>query len=252
MGTTEGVEPLIKQLWHTIARGFSTTVLCLLYRVRIYNKKNIRRRGPLLILSTHQSYFDPMFVQSWVLRNFYFVARESLFKTRIIGPILSSLLIIPIKQGAGDISAMRRIIAKLKGGGAVCLFPEGTRTFDGKVQDVKPGFGLISRRGDADVLPAVVDGAYEAWPRTRKSPGLGKVAVMFGEVIPREEIDRLGDREFARVLTEKLREMHNELRVKMGKEPLDYSTPPSEEADHARASAENEAGVPTARLDRAE
>jgi 1-acyl-sn-glycerol-3-phosphate acyltransferase len=241
----DGAEPLIKRIWHTIARTFSTSVVCILYRVRVYGMKNVRRRGSVLILCSHQSFFDPMFVQSWAPRNFYFIARESLWRSKPLGALLSTLFVIPIRQGAGDIGAMRTIIAKLKAGCAVCLFPEGSRTWDGKIRDVKAGFGLISRRGEADVVPAVIDGAYEAWPRTRKFPRPGKVNVMFGEVISYKEIERLGNREFARVLTAKLRVMHNELRVKMGREPLDYRNAPAEPGDDSAAPAEI-GGLPSA------
>ncbi len=220
---SEGAEPLIKRLWHGLARIMCTAVVCTLCRVWAYGMKNVPRKGPLLILCSHQSYLDPIFAQSWVLRNFHFVARESLWDSKVMGGLLNTLFVVPIKQGAGDIGAMRRIIAKLKGGCAVCLFPEGSRTWDGKVDEVKPGFGLISRRGQADVVPAVLEGAYECWPRTQKFPKIRKVNVMFGERISYEEIERLGDREFARVLTDKLRRMHNELREKMGRPPFDYS-----------------------------
>jgi 1-acyl-sn-glycerol-3-phosphate acyltransferase len=219
----EGREPLLKRIWHGLARILCTGIVCPLYRVRAYGMKNVPCKGPLLILCSHQSFLDPIFAQSWASRNFHFVARESLWESKVMAALLNPLFVVPIKQGVGDISAMRRIIAKLKAGCAVCLFPEGSRTWDGTVQEVKPGFGLISRRGEADVVPAVLEGAYDCWPRTRKFPRLGRVNVMYGEVIPYREIERLGDREFARVLTEKLRRMHNELRVKMGRAPLDYS-----------------------------
>jgi len=190
MSKNEGAEPLIKRLWHGLARFLCSAVVCTLYRVRAYGMKNVPLKGPLLILCTHQSFLDPIFVQSWVLRNFHFVARESLWESRFMAALLNTLFVVPIKQGAGDIAAMRRIIAKLNAGCAVCLFPEGERTWDGKVTEVKAGF---------------------------------KVSVMFGEVIPHKEIERIGDREFARVLTEKLRVMHNELRTRIGRTPIDYA-----------------------------
>lgn len=140
----EGREPLLKRIWHGLARILCTGIVCPLYRVRAYGMKNVPCKGPLLILCSHQSFLDPIFAQSWVSRNFHFVARESLWESKVMAALLNPLFVVPIKQGAGDISAMRRIIAKLKAGCAVCLFPEGSRTWDGTVQEVKPGFGLIS------------------------------------------------------------------------------------------------------------
>jgi 1-acyl-sn-glycerol-3-phosphate acyltransferase len=184
--------------------------------------KNVPRGRAVLILCNHQSYFDPFFSQSWFIRHFYFVARESLYSIKIIGPLLRSLFVIPIRRGEGDIAAMRAIITKLKAGRTVCLYPEGTRSYDGKIAEVQAGFGLLSRRGNADIVPAVIEGAFECWPRNQKWPKPRKVCVMYGEPIPVEEVARLGDREFAKVLTQKLRTMHNELRRKMGRTPFDY------------------------------
>ncbi len=222
MAQNPGKEKLVKRIWHSIARILSTGILCTLYRVRAYGMKHVPRKGPVIILCNHQCYIDPIFVQSWVPRNFHFIARQTLWNSKLLGALLNTLYVIPIKQGRADIAAMRTIIAKLKAGNAVCLFPEGERTFDGRISEVKAGFGLISRKSGADVVPVVLEGAFECWPRTKKFPKLGKVVVSFGETIKTEEIKRLGDREFAKFLTRRLRQMHNELRLKMGREPFDY------------------------------
>ncbi|MCD6394694.1 MAG: 1-acyl-sn-glycerol-3-phosphate acyltransferase [Planctomycetes bacterium] len=227
MAPTPGKERLIKRIWHSIARLLCSGIMCTLYRVRAYGMKHVPRKGPVIILCSHQCYLDPIFVQSWVPRNFHFIARQTLWKSKFLAALLNTLYVVPIKQGQGDIAAMRTIIAKLKAGNAVCLFPEGERTFDGMISDVKPGFGLISRRSGAGVVPVVLEGAFECWPRMKKFPKLGKVTVSFGEMITTEEIKRLGDREFAKFLTHRLRQMHNELRLKIGREPFNY---PGEES----------------------
>lgn len=223
MAPTPGKERLIKRIWHSIARILCSGIMCTLYRVRAYGMKHVPRKGPVIILCSHQCYLDPIFVQSWVPRNFHFIARRTLWNSKLLGALLNTMYVVPIKQGQGDIAAMRTIIAKLKAGNAVCLFPEGERTFDGMISDVKPGFGLISRRSGAGIVPVVLEGAFECWPRMKKFPKLSKVTVSFGEMITTEEIKRLGDREFAKFLTHRLRQMHNELRLKMGREPFDYS-----------------------------
>ena len=223
MPNKDGKERLIKRIWHSIVSVFCAVTMVLLWRVRIYGRKNIPKKGAVLVLCNHQSYLDPFLAQSYILRNFHFIARDSLYEGKIVGPLMNSLLTIPIKQGEADIAAMRKIITKLKANSVVCLFPEGTRTFDGRIADVKPGFALLSRKGNAQVIPAVIDGAFEFWPRNQKLPKLGKIAVMYGEAITPAQARELGDREFARVLTAKLREMQTELRKKIGREPFDYS-----------------------------
>ena len=211
------------RLWYHIARIMCAIVICLPYRVRVYGRKNIPKSGPLILLSNHQSFFDPIFGHALIWQRFYFVARDTLFKNMFFGALLRSLSVIPIKRGASDLSAVRKIISKLNQGLAVCLYPEGTRTSDGRIADMKPGVALLSRRGGAKVVPVVIDGAFECWPRHKKWPSIGKVTVSYGEPITSAQVRELGDEEFAKVITSRLREMQNELRIKSGKKPFDYS-----------------------------
>jgi 1-acyl-sn-glycerol-3-phosphate acyltransferase len=75
---------------------------------------------------------------------------------------------------------MKKVVSRLKEGKGVCLFPEGTRTSDGKIATLKPGFGFLCRRGEAAVVPAVIDGAFECWPRHKKIFSPGRIVVCYG------------------------------------------------------------------------
>ena len=118
---------------------------------------------------------------------------------------------------------MKKIIEELKTGNGVCLFPEATRTRDGKITPFKPGFGLLCRRGKAAVVPVVVEGAFECWPRHKKifSPG-SEITVCYGKCITAEQVKHMNDRELADNLTDTLRSMQNDCRIKLGKQPYDY------------------------------
>jgi 1-acyl-sn-glycerol-3-phosphate acyltransferase len=223
MASDSRLKRRLRTVWHCIARILCTSVVCSLYRVRACGMSNVPKKGPVLVICNHQSFLDPIFSQSWIFRNFYFVARESLFEIKFFGALISSLYTIPVKRGQADVSAVKSIIEKLKQGLPICLYAESSRTSDGKIDDIKPGFSLLSRRSGAKVVPAVIDGAFEAWPRTRKFPKISKVAVSYGRPFSAEQVTELGDKEFARLLTGKLRQMQNELRSKLGKEPFDYS-----------------------------
>jgi len=137
--------------------------------------------------------------------------------------MLRSVDAIPVRRGQADIASIRAIIEKLKKGRGVCLFPESTRTTDGKIAPFKGGFTLLCRRGNALLIPVLIDGAFECWPRDRKffKPG-SEIFVCYGKAIVPEEISAMDDEKFAALLTERLRTMQSEIRLQNGKQPFNY------------------------------
>jgi 1-acyl-sn-glycerol-3-phosphate acyltransferase len=155
-------------------------------------------------------------------RRLSFLARDSLFTNWFFGGLISSVGTIPVKQGEADISAMRKVIGKLKDGGGVCLFPEGTRSIDGRITPFKPGFGLLCRRGGAAVVPVVIDGAFECWPRQKRIFSPGSISVCYGKALTAEQVENMGDSKLAEALTDTLRQMQTKSRVNQGKKPYEY------------------------------
>ncbi len=192
--------------------------------MRFKNLENLPPSGPFILAVNHQSFFDPLFAGIMFKGQLCFMARDSLFKSKIFGPLLKSVKAIPVRRDRPDISSIKAIIAHLKEGDAVCLFPEATRTTDGKISPFKGGFSLLCRRGNAPVIPALIDGAFECWPRHRKMfmPG-SKITVTYGKPIPVEEITGMEDEAFADMLTKTMRKMQSEVRIAKGKEPFSYS-----------------------------
>lgn len=170
----------------------------------------------------HQSYLDPVLCGAPLKRPLFYLARDSLFSNWFCGRLLSSVSAIPVKRGESDLPTMRMVIRGLKQGAGICLFPEGTRTKDGKIAPFKPGLGLLCRRGGAAVVPVLIDGAFECWPRYQKMFSRGAITVHYGKMIPAERAQSMGDKELAVSLTETLRKMQNDSRLKQGKAPYEY------------------------------
>jgi 1-acyl-sn-glycerol-3-phosphate acyltransferase len=212
----------VKAKWFWLARWMCRVFCMLLFRVRSYGRENIPQDGPFVLISNHQSYLDPMLCGIPLKRRVTFLARETLFHHWLFGRMITSVGTIPVKLGEGDISAIRKTIDILKQGRGVCLFPEGTRSYDGKITPFKPGFGLLCRRGGAAVVPVVVDGAFECWPRHKKLFSYGPIVVSYGKAIPAEQAKNMGDEKLAEVLTYTLRKMQNISRIKQGKKPYNY------------------------------
>jgi len=206
----------IKSHWCLFARWW-----CRLFFTGL---ENVPATGPFILAVNHQSFLDPMLAGIALKNQLCFMARDTLFKSRIFGPLLSSVKAIPVRRGQADIASIKTIIAKLKQGESVCLFPEATRTTDGRIADLKGGLALLARRGNAPVIPVLIDGAFECWPRHKKlfSPG-SKITVSYGQPISAEQIKGMEDDDFAALLTDTLRTMQSQTRISQGKQPFNYS-----------------------------
>jgi len=208
--------------WFRFARFWCWIFCKLFFRIRVYGRENVPDKGAFVLVGNHQSYLDPVFCGIPLKRPLYFLARDSLWKNRFFGWLISSVNTIPVKQDKVDLSAMRKVIGKLKEGRGVCVFPEGTRTIDGRISPFKPGFGLLCRRGEATVVPVLIDGAFECWPRHKKIFSPGRIDVCYGKAISAGEVANMSDKELAELLTDTLRRMQTESRIEHGKEPYNY------------------------------
>lgn len=205
-----------------MARWICRVFCILFFRLRTYGRDNVPRKGAFILVSNHQSYLDPIFCAAPLKRQSHFIARDTLFTNWFFGPLISSVKAIPVKLGRPDISAMRKVLDKLKKGEGVCLFPEGTRTQDGKIAPFKPGLGLLCRRGAATIVPVVIDGAFECWSRNKKLFSPGYIRVTYGKPITPEQVKDMGDEKLAELLTQTLRNMQTQSRIKQNKKPYDY------------------------------
>ena len=209
--------------WYRLVRVVMDGLVRLYFRTHFKGVENVPDEGAYLLLCNHQSWIDPILCAGRIRnRQLCFFARDTLFKNRIIGSMLRSVNAIPVKRGEADIAAMKRVIDRLKNGKIVCMYPEGTRTRDGRIAQIKPGSTFLCRRGRAGVIPMVIEGMYDAWPRDKKYPKPGKVHVKFAEPMSYEQVKSLSEDEFNDTITTLMRKVQNELRAEMGLEPIKY------------------------------
>lgn len=212
----------LKAAWYWLARLGCQMFCALLFHFRVYGRENIPEHGAFILASNHQSYLDPVFCGVGLKRHLIFMARDTLFRFRAFAWLIRSLNAIPIGRDRADVAAMKKILARLKEGRGVCLYPEGTRTPDGRVAPFKPGFGLLCRRARAAVVPMLIDGAFECWPRHKKFFSPGAVTVQYGKALAPDQIRNMSNQELADHLTRTLRQMQNTCRAKQGKTTYDY------------------------------
>ncbi len=213
---------VLRWAWYKVARLGCRMFCALVFRYRVYGRENVPATGPVILASNHQSYLDPVYCGVAVKRHLVYVARDTLFRYRLFGFLIHSVNAIPVSRDKADIAAMRAIIARLQGGAAVCLYPEGTRTHDGRIIPVKAGFGLLCRRAKAVVVPVLIDGAFETWPRHKRLFEPGAINVRFGKPLSPAQIGTMTNEELADHLTRTLRQMQHTARLNAGRRPYAY------------------------------
>jgi 1-acyl-sn-glycerol-3-phosphate acyltransferase len=188
-----------------------------LFGLRRWGSMHVPTRGPVLLLSNHQSYLDPVLVGlAMPQRGYYSLARSTLWKGRLSHYIMSWMRAIPVNRGASDTAAMRRSVEVLQRGYALLVFPEGTRTESGPVGEFKAGTMLLIRKARPVVVPVAIEGAHHAWPRTRKLPRLrGRIGVMFGPPIPADQLLQQDAATALGKLQQQVEQMRLELRARM-------------------------------------
>ena len=184
-----------------------------LFGFRVRFAEPLPARGGLLVLSSHQSHLDPLLLGLASERRLSSLARSSLFHFGPFGALISALDAIPIDRDASMVAAMRAVIGRLKAGKAVTVFPEGSRTGDGRLGEFKPGFALIAKRADVPIVPVAIVGAYECWPRTRRLPRPGRIRLEFGRVIPAAEVAALSEQELFALCVERIRALDAQARA---------------------------------------
>lgn len=162
--------------------------------VRACGQETLRAGGGGLLLSNHQSFLDPIVLGLPLDRSITFVARDTLFRVPLMGRYLRAMKTLPIARDAPATAVMRDALKAMGRGELVGLFPEGTRSRDGSLGELKPGFVTLARRGGVPVYPAGIAGAFECLPRSRTIPlpTPGRVRVVFGPPISPAEVAAAG------------------------------------------------------------
>lgn len=128
----------------------------------VRGRENVPRTGGLIVASNHISFFDPPLVGSAAVREMSFLAKEELFRTPVLGPLIRAFNAIPIRRGVADLSGMARAMERLKAGGALLMFPEGSRMRDGELHPARPGVGMLAVNADVPIVPCFVSGTNRA------------------------------------------------------------------------------------------
>jgi 1-acyl-sn-glycerol-3-phosphate acyltransferase len=167
--------------WYRFCRLLFRIYFRLYHRGKIYHADRLPAEGAFILAGNHVSFLDPPFFGLACEREAFYMARDTLFRNPVAGWILRSWNCVPINRDRGDIGALRTVMRLLGEGKAVLMFPEGTRSRDGRLQEARAGIGMIVARSGAPVMPMRIFGTDRALPRGASFPRPVQVTVMFGE-----------------------------------------------------------------------
>ena len=184
-----------------------------LFDLKVYGRHHIPTHGGVLIVSNHQSLLDPILLPLRLDRPLNYIAKSELFENRFFAWFLRSILnAFPVRQGRGDVRAVKETIQRLQEGHLMNIYPEGSRTEDGEIGPLQGGVALIIERAKVAIVPAVIVGAYEAWPIHRKLLRLSPVCIQFG---PPMDLTGLKRDEILTAIDRTLRSMFATLRARV-------------------------------------
>src|SRR5258708_33006487 len=139
--------------------------------------------GPFIIAANHASHLDPPLIGCHVPRQMRFFARRTLWKPGFASWWLDGVGTIPVDREAGDIGAIKRGLQALKEDKVLILFPEGTRSPNGQLQEPKSGVGLIACRTQVPVLPVRIFGSFDALGKGRPLKLDTPISINYGKLL---------------------------------------------------------------------
>ena len=173
--------------WYRFVRYLLATLAAVTVRWRATGRSNIPESGGVLLVSNHLSYLDVFFLGIPLRRPLNYVARSSLF-VPVLAQLMRSVGGFPIDREGIGVSGLKETLRRLRNGGIVTLFPEGTRSHDGQLGALKPGIAVLVARARVPVIPAGLAGLFEVWPRWRAVPVPHPIRIHYGRPIWPEDV----------------------------------------------------------------
>lgn len=185
------------------------------FHLKTFGVDKIPPVGPVLLAVNHVSHLDPLLIAIGLKRQVHFLAKEELFSIPVLNWWLRWNGVNPVARRNADLKSLRRCLKWLDEGRALVVFPEGTRSEDGKLQPLEDGAAWLSVKSCVPLLPLFIHGTFEAMPRKRWFPRPKPVTLRVGpEIRPEDFYEPDGGRgqieRFTKHLSEVMLSLQNE------------------------------------------
>jgi 1-acyl-sn-glycerol-3-phosphate acyltransferase len=182
------------RLWYEFWKGLLLLFFRLWFRLRVEGREHEPAQGGVLAVCNHASAVDPPIAGTALRRPARYMAKDELFKVPVLGAWLTSIGAFGVRRGEADRQSIRTSIQILQQNGVLVMFPEGTRSADGRLREPEPGAAMIALRAGATVLPMAVVGSHIAMPKGAKFPKRRPVVVKIGAPFPVPKVEGRLDR----------------------------------------------------------
>ena len=203
--STGADRPLAARIWYRSIKAVTSTLFAAFGGWRSTGWENMPATGGVVLVSNHLSFLDVFILGIGVRRPLNYVARSTLFLPGL-GTFIRSVGGFPIQREGMGASGMKETLKRLRNGGVVTLFPEGTRSENGDLGDLKPGIALLVARAGVPIVPAGLAGTFGAWSRHQRFPRPHPVRVHYGPPILPADLEGLDSRAVTALIHDRIAE----------------------------------------------
>lgn len=150
----------MRQAFIAFSRFIVRQWLKLYVRVCVIDPEHVPEEGGTIIACNHVSAIDPLIIGTTIRRTFRYMAKKELFSVPVLATLLRLYYVVPVDRGGLSLGAVRQVRDALRAGEAIVIFPEGTRSRDGRLGPAKEGVGMLAAQAGATIVPAHISGLY--------------------------------------------------------------------------------------------
>ena len=174
--------------------------------VTVTGTENLAVGKPYIFAANHQSQFDIFALQGFLGIDFRWLAKKELFQVPIWGPAMRKAGYIPVDRSRGRqaMKSLNEAAGKIASGTSVIIFPEGTRSRDGKMQDFKAGAMVLAIKSGVDIVPVAIKGTYDILPKGKILMKAGRVSINVGNPIETKSYSTKDKHALAKILQDEV------------------------------------------------
>lgn len=175
-------------MYYTVIKAIATFIFRLFGKMKVVNQITLPEGG-VILAANHISDLDPPVLACASKRPVYFLAKKELFNNILTKWFFHSLKAYPLDRDKGDLVAMKQALRILKSDRVLGIFPEGTRSKDGKMQPAKNGAAFLAMQAKTPIIPVAISGTQAGFKGL--FVGHAKILVKYGQPISVEEIEEI-------------------------------------------------------------